>query len=312
MGELNAIAERRKILLDTPHIETASGAIASFDTDMVGKLKQCKIYFDPVQEGSGDPSPDNVRPISGWNGIEVYDTGHNTWDEEWELGMFSTTNGANISSNSQIRAKNYIPIKGGASYVIRLDAKSGSLWCMFFDVNKNVITDWTPSSSSSRVGNVYALKNRVFAAPEKARYMRMYFTAAYGTTYNNDVAVLYPSELTDYEEYQGWTVSSSFPERFYGGYIDLIRGVLVKTWDIIDSYDEEAIPGEWLSSMDVYAAGTVPTTGAQVAYELVIPITYQLDPVTVKTLCGVNNIWSNTGGSVELRYWTHKTYVGST
>ena len=30
------------------------------------------VDINPVQEGSGDPSPSNVRPISGWNSINVY------------------------------------------------------------------------------------------------------------------------------------------------------------------------------------------------------------------------------------------------
>ena len=63
---------RRGILLNTPHVETASGAVASFKTD-VSKLKECVVNIEPVQEGSGDPSPDNVRPISGWSEAKVYD-----------------------------------------------------------------------------------------------------------------------------------------------------------------------------------------------------------------------------------------------
>ena len=40
-------------------------------------------------------------------------------------------------------------------------------------------------------------------------------------------------------------------------------------------------------------------TGAdiQIVYELVTPQTYQLDPVTVTTLLGQNNIWADTGDS---------------
>lgn len=38
---------------------------------------------------------------------------------------------------------------------------------------------------------------------------------------------------------------------------------------------------------------------------LLTPITYQLDPVTIKTLRGLNNIWSTANGNIELSYWTH-------
>ena len=62
---------KRKIILNQPHVESVSGDLVTFDTDMKGKLKECKVYFSPVQEGEGDPSPDNVREITGWNGVSV-------------------------------------------------------------------------------------------------------------------------------------------------------------------------------------------------------------------------------------------------
>ena len=68
---------KRKIILNQPHVESASGDIVTFDTDMKGKLKECKVYFSPVQEGEGDPSPENVREITGWNGVEGYSCGKN-------------------------------------------------------------------------------------------------------------------------------------------------------------------------------------------------------------------------------------------
>jgi len=43
---------------------------------MVAPLKECKVYFEPIQ-ASGTPSPDNVLPISGWNNLEVYRTSKN-------------------------------------------------------------------------------------------------------------------------------------------------------------------------------------------------------------------------------------------
>jgi hypothetical protein len=39
----------------------------------------------------------------------------------------------------------------------------------------------------------------------------------------------------------------------------------------------------------------------QLCYELATPITYQLTPQEVRTLLGVNNIWSD-GGDVEVEY----------
>jgi len=59
--------------------DTASGAVASFADGADGiSLKSCIVQIEPVQEGSGDPSPDNVRPISGWTGCVISHSGADT------------------------------------------------------------------------------------------------------------------------------------------------------------------------------------------------------------------------------------------
>ena len=52
--------------------DTANGAIANFPdgADDV-PVKSLTVSITPVQEGSGDPSPSNVRPINGWTAAEV-------------------------------------------------------------------------------------------------------------------------------------------------------------------------------------------------------------------------------------------------
>lgn len=52
--------------------DTVSGAVASFsDGGDNLPVKNLTINIEPVQSGSGDPSPTNVRPISGWTGANV-------------------------------------------------------------------------------------------------------------------------------------------------------------------------------------------------------------------------------------------------
>ena len=56
--------------------DTATGAIASFPdgADSI-PMKDVLIHIEPVQAGSGDPSPDNVRPITGWTGCVISHSG---------------------------------------------------------------------------------------------------------------------------------------------------------------------------------------------------------------------------------------------
>ena len=57
--------------------DTATGNPATFTTDLAKPLTGAKIYFNPVQEGGGDPSPENIRNISGWTGANVVRCGKN-------------------------------------------------------------------------------------------------------------------------------------------------------------------------------------------------------------------------------------------
>ena len=63
--------------------ETVTGAIASFpdgaDDIPVADLV---VNIEPVQSGSGDPSPDNIRPITGWTGVTISHSGADTSNPE--------------------------------------------------------------------------------------------------------------------------------------------------------------------------------------------------------------------------------------
>lgn len=52
--------------------EDVSGDLVSFPDGANGaRIKALTIGIGPAQSGSGDPSPDNVRPITGWTGASV-------------------------------------------------------------------------------------------------------------------------------------------------------------------------------------------------------------------------------------------------
>lgn len=72
-------------------ISTAEGAIATFmDGGNNMPTMSCMVEIEPVQSGSGDPSPDNVRPITGWTGLNLvvspteFATDGTTYPVSWE------------------------------------------------------------------------------------------------------------------------------------------------------------------------------------------------------------------------------------
>lgn len=63
---------RRSLIANTPHLETASGTDFHLFKAALAKMPQCVIGFEPVQAGSGDPSPNNIRNLSGYDGVDLY------------------------------------------------------------------------------------------------------------------------------------------------------------------------------------------------------------------------------------------------
>ena len=54
---------RRKIIANSPHLKSASGAVATFSDGEDLPLENLVVDIEPVQSGTGDPSPTNIRPI---------------------------------------------------------------------------------------------------------------------------------------------------------------------------------------------------------------------------------------------------------
>ena len=73
-SELTTLAPKDDMLKSFP-TDTASGSVASFADGANVPVKSLIVNIDPVQSGSGDPSPDNVRPISGWSEVNVRHSG---------------------------------------------------------------------------------------------------------------------------------------------------------------------------------------------------------------------------------------------
>lgn len=218
---------KRKIILNQPHVESTSGTIAKFDTDMTGKVKECKINFLPVQSGTGDPSPTNVRPVSGWTGLDVKRTGKNLYD----ISSYPLTSGIWIHGGSGYTAENnsyastdYIPFKGYDGQTITLNKRPGGAnpGIAFYDYRQ-----WYISGVANAGGT--AGTPMTAAVPLGTEYMR--FTVPANST---DIQLEIGTEATAYEPYSGETFSIDWANDIgtvYSGYLDIISGKLVKTWE---------------------------------------------------------------------------------
>ena len=209
-------------MLAAPHMETVSGATANFNTDMVAPLKECKVYFTPVQEGEGTPSLENVRPISGWDGVTVTRTGKNLLDESLFTHVGYISSNGTFQSDSRFRYTSLIALNPGTYYfnATNTNVSSGYGGIHVYDKEGNWISRLVAQVKS--IGQNYSFS---FTLTDEMKYIRV------SAPILSNAQIEKGSTATEYEPYQGQSLTIQFPQTIYGGYVDLIKGEVVKTWD---------------------------------------------------------------------------------
>lgn len=190
------ITKHKKLIDNNTLVGEASGDVASFDYggDDV-PVNSLVFEVEPTQEGSGDPSPTNVRPIVGFYNADVDVTGFNVWNEQWEVGAFNSNTGQKVSYSNCIRSINYISVIPNREYYINSAGKQLVIYS--YDKDKNYL------------GATYHNNNTKIML-SNACYIMFEMADAYGTTYNYDICINI-SRTTgspkngDYVPYNGYT-----------------------------------------------------------------------------------------------------------
>ena len=241
--------------------------------------------WEPKQDGSGTPSPDNVRPIAGTNTIHLQQSKLNMLNPDNVRDDTYTPYGLTI----KYVGDNAIQLKGtytetGGSFVI-CDLKNNLLSGLGLTITSTVIV------GKKLRCRLYGLrtKNETAIALNTDETDWRPGTAVDMTI---KIGVYAPDALpTEYQPYEGQQSSLTLPRTIYGGKIDPATGEGQETWGYIASYAGETLPGEWISDRDEYAAGATPTVGAQVAYKLAMPVPFTAKGgQTALALAGTNAI----------------------
>ena len=206
---------------------TKEGALASFYTVNKASIKHLKVYFSPKQAGEGTPSPENVREISGWDGITVYKTGKNLLDPA-EL----------ITS-----VKNYYTLNGDLIYVRAAYGLGwgGQLPTGYLKAGQYYATVEKVSGDNSESGGEIRTRYEGMVwsqwgpptRPTKTLLQDTDYSmrlSGQGNTYRCQIEL--GSSSTEYEPYRGQTHTIDWTNDIgtvYGGYVDLVTGELVET-----------------------------------------------------------------------------------
>ena len=270
-----------------PKVEK-SGTLVQMDGMLGGYPLGVKVSWTPTQEGSGDPSPENIRSIKGRTEVKVERCGENLLN----IKPFDTRIQKGITFE-------YVPdggihIQGTAS--ANADSPTFPVWHLppgkYCGLN-------TPTGVSASIvilrngSNLWLNTKGIFEilAGDVMKYW--YAIVANGTTLDNTI---YPyivpgtTAPTAYTPYIGSTNTLTLPETVYGGEVDA-EGKGQETWGCIDSYAGETLPAEWICDRAAYAVGTTPPNGAQVAYKLDKPKPFTAaGGAAIPALSGTNTV----------------------
>ena len=278
-----------------------TGAIVNFNSQYAGlPLKSHKIALTATQSGSGTPSLENPRSISGWSKIRIGQLGNSPLNSYFE-GLYNGTYGF-VDLGSLEYSMLSVPqgtLFRGVLTSIKRTTGSGILPNIICPIYRTTTqTDRTEESISqpTESGNVDIIDSSYTSVSDfKTAMSGIYLIYELATPTTPTITEAEFNTLLTAFGVSGIMFTIQIGSRVYGGEYDARTGVLTITHGFIASYNGETINEPWISSMDEYVEGTTPTNGAQVVYPLSVPQTVQLPPCAIDTLEGVNNIWADTG-----------------
>lgn len=334
-------------------------------------MRSVAVNIEPAQAGAGDPSPENVRAISGFTGAQVVRCGRNLsvlrndTNQDARKFTYSLQDGGNIAcvknaAESCFFAKYLFPAVKGTAYRFKFDSFTlngadahiptylyrGALWgekLGYVNIPLSGEATWTATESGLIVLGLHA-SSQWFG--EGAQIVMKGFRVG-----------LAAEEDKGYEASVWDTVDVAFPSEagtVYGGTLDLTAGTLTvdraartlgsMSWittstphrfnsntlkNIVKAPGSNSAVADGLicsayKAISSNAAGSIaPRSGVSVSetmvtsvrdenytdadtwiaamgekmlvYPLATPIVYQLTPVQIAALEGINTIWADCG-----------------
>ena len=228
------LARKQFIIANQPHVVTPAAApLQSFETDMAAPVKECKVYFKPVQDlhgyskpwvgGSGknlfninatEQNPDNTAAANTTArnftaGTYCVGTSWSNWLQPNQILEYSVSNGILSVKNNNVYGIGYaLKVESETDYAISATSSGGGVHAAFYDASGNFISGLSTN-----------LLNTSFATPVDAVIVVLTFfnrsagSDAAAATFSN-IQFEKNSSVTSYEPYEnicpieGWTAVS--------------------------------------------------------------------------------------------------------
>lgn len=200
-----------------PPLEESGNPVACYPVE--GYPLSVKAKWEPMQEGAGTPSPENIRPIKGLGSVTVTRCGENL------LNFPQTTTWTQITKTLKFK------FKAGTYYLccgnVVHGGSSAPVIAFFNAASSNVATISIEQGMKKEI----KLKDCQFVILYTNGYD--YYGSAGVTATVEDLMLVESNEIPSvYTPYTGQTNTLTLPETVYGGEVDAVTGDGKETWKL--------------------------------------------------------------------------------
>jgi len=246
-----------------PPIEESSNPVVCYP--VAGYPLGVKAKWEPIQEGSGTPSPENIRPIKGRNSVTVERCGENLVKFPYYTSsynknglVFTAKQDGSITVDGTATADTWYIVEGGIDKRLPMNTPMTLSGCpaggalKSYYIGLYIGGKWFTDVGDGNT-NVKLTTRKIDS--------RVEVSIAKGVVCNS--LTFYPkievgTTITLYSKYQGSTNTMTLPETVYGGEVDAVTGKGQETWQLLNNpssynYYEGMDEGGWVQSEDAVA-----------------------------------------------------------
>ena len=246
-----------------PPIEESSNPVVCYP--VAGYPLGVKAKWEPIQEGSGTPSPENIRPIKGRDSVTVERCGENLVKFPYYTSsynknglVFTAKQDGSITVDGTATADTWYIVEGGIDKRLPMNTPMTLSGCpaggalKSYYIGLYIGGKWFTDVGDGNT-NVKLTTRKIDS--------RVEVSIAKGVVCNS--LTFYPkievgTTITPYSKYQGSTNTMTLPETVYGGEVDAVTGKGQETWQLLNNpssynYYEGMDEGGWVQSEDAVA-----------------------------------------------------------
>lgn len=226
---LDAWSSKHIVDMLCPPLEETGNPVVCYP--VVGSKLGVKASWEPAQEGSGEPSPDNVRPIKGRDSVTVTRCGKNCFDfgrisrmeqytadyEKKTITVPAYTNNAGYIDTLSALCPGIIP----GIWIISAKVSNPTAQKLIYilDTKKAIKFGKPYTLTSDDLSSAFAWYN---GPDQPVQNVISDIQVTYGT-----------ASPTTYTPYTGQTATLSLPRTIYGGEVDAVTGEGQETWNLL-------------------------------------------------------------------------------